>query len=168
MWYICHMPGLLTYYITEIMNELTNNIFQGNIFQIAAWSFLLVLQELNGIKGLICRVLCNTGMWLCVGSICKRKRERESLAERLGGCMPEWEKQQSLSRRTQEILFSNVSQLIFPIKSVSMALTSTNDCQSILCVKSCKVYVQQKYSKFTVTSEKTNFKKELNSFLYRI
>lgn len=69
-----HTPVLLTTVWIENLNELTSNIFRGDIFQITAWLFSLVLQEL---KGLMCWILCNRAMWLCVGPICRRERDGE-------------------------------------------------------------------------------------------
>lgn len=60
-------------------------------------------------------------MTVCRTHLQEREGQRESLAERFGGCVPKWErkKQQALSRRTEEMSISNVPQPIFPIKKDS-------------------------------------------------
>lgn len=80
-----------------------------DIFQITASSVVLVLQELNDIKGLM--LLCNGTMWLCGGH-----RDRELGRERLRVCVPKWErkKQQAVSGRNEEI--SNVQKMNFHVK----------------------------------------------------
>lgn len=93
---------------------------------------------------------------------CDCVQERQSLAGRLGGCVPEWErkKEQALSRRTEEMSISNVPQMIFSPhlrKRARQQLACTDHFNWFFCVTAKSPCSGEIYSHWLPETQRASF-----------